>query len=65
MAGGDGAFHLISRGQSPCTSMRVDHCHFVSLYQGKLIWVSGWVYGVADHNVIECPREQFSVFYLP
>ena len=32
---------------------RIDHCHFAGLYQGKIIWVSGWTYGVADHNVIE------------
>jgi hypothetical protein len=59
----DGAFHLLSQGSGPCTSMRVDHCHFDSLYQGKLIWVSGWVYGVADHNVIECRGRSFP-FYI-
>jgi hypothetical protein len=37
--------------------MRLDHCHFTStLQQGKFIWVNGWVYGVADHNVIEATR---------
>ena len=51
---GDGAIHLLSHGSAPCTSMRVDHCHFDQLYQGKIIWVSGWVYGVADHNVFDC-----------
>ena len=50
---GDGAIHLLSRDSAPCTSMRVDHCHFNLLYQGKIIWVSGWVYGVADHNVFD------------
>jgi hypothetical protein len=59
----DGAFHLLSQDSAPCTSMRVDHCHFDSLYQGKLIWVSGWVYGVADHNVIECRGSSFP-FYV-
>jgi hypothetical protein len=33
--------------------MRVDHCHFDRLYQGRCIWVSGWCYGVADHNVFQ------------
>src|SRR6266480_439254 len=39
---GDGAFRLHSGGASPNTSMRIDHCHFASLYQGKLIWVNGY-----------------------
>jgi hypothetical protein len=56
----DGAIHLHSRDSSPNTSMRIDHCHFASLYQGKMIWISGWVYGVADHNVIECRPRSFS-----
>lgn len=55
----DGAIHLLSHGAAPCTSMRVDHCRFKSLYQGKIIWVSGWVYGVADHNVFDCNRASF------
>jgi hypothetical protein len=55
----DGAIHLVSRDSSPNTSMRIDHCHFAQLYQGKLIWVSGWIYGVADHNVIECRGSSF------
>jgi hypothetical protein len=59
----DGAIHLMSRDSSPNTSMRIDHCHFAELYQGKLIWVSGWVYGVADHNVIECRGRSFP-FYV-
>jgi hypothetical protein len=62
MGGGNGAIHLLSRGSSACTSMRIDHCHFASLYQGKLMWVSGWVYGVADHNVIECRGNSFPFF---
>ena len=49
---GDGAFRLNSSGATANNSMRIDHCHFASLYQGKLIWPSGWVYGVADHNVM-------------
>ena len=38
---------------------RIDHCHFAQLYQGKLIWVSGWVYGVADHNVFDLRGNTF------
>jgi hypothetical protein len=62
-AASDGAFHLLSRGSSPNTSMRIDHCHFASLYQLKLIWVGGWIYGVADHNVIEL-RQNTHPFYI-
>jgi hypothetical protein len=61
-AAGDGAIHLLSNGWSPNTSMRIDHCHFASLYQGKLIWISGWVYGVADHNVLDC-RNTISFYF--
>jgi hypothetical protein len=43
--------------------MRIDHCHFASLYQSKLIWVGGWIYGVADHNVIEV-RGATQPFYV-
>jgi hypothetical protein len=53
-AASNGAIRLFSRGSSPNTSMRIDHCHFASLYQGKDIFVSGWVCGVADHNVFDC-----------
>jgi hypothetical protein len=59
VAVGDGAIHLLSHDSAPCTSMRIDHCHFNSLYQGKIIWVSGWVYGVADHNVFDFSRGTF------
>jgi hypothetical protein len=56
----DGFIHLICRAAQPNQSMRIDHCHFASLYQGKMIWISGWVYGVADHNVIQCRPRSFS-----
>jgi hypothetical protein len=58
----DGAFRLHNSHSSSNTTMRVDHCHFDSLYQGKLIWVSGWVYGVADHNVMQCRPGTYSFF---
>src|SRR4030095_12725923 len=54
MPGIDGAFKIISPvGNVPSTLNRIDHCHFGQLYQGKMIAVAGWVYGVADDNVIE------------
>jgi hypothetical protein len=49
----EGAFHLGYQGSTPSMNNRIDHCHFAELYQGKIIWVGGWTYGVADHNVIE------------
>ena len=63
MASGDGAFRLHNNSDSSSnTTMRVDHCHFDSLYQGKLFWISGWVYGVADHNVMNCRPGTYSFF---
>lgn len=59
----DGAIQLVSYGSSPCTSMRIDHCHFAGLYQAKDIGISGWIYGVADHNVFNC-RPSGSSFYI-
>ena len=62
-ASSNGAIHFDSTDASSNTSMRIDHCHFDHLYQGKLIWVSGWVYGVADHNVMDC-RGVTTSFYF-
>jgi hypothetical protein len=62
-ASGNGAIILTSSASSPNQSMRIDHCHFNNLYQGKDIFVSGWVYGVADHNVISC-RGNAASFYV-
>jgi hypothetical protein len=56
-----GAFRLFSLGS---TSMRIDHCHFASLHQAKIICTSGWVYGVADHNYIEVIRNHFPFFFM-
>jgi hypothetical protein len=61
-AGGDGAFRFIGHGNSPVMNCRIDHCHFDSLNQNKLIWPSGWNYGVADHNVFHLGNGQS--FYI-
>ena len=42
-----------SGASSPNSSIRVDHCHFKPLYVGQVVEVSGWIYGVGDHNVFE------------
>jgi hypothetical protein len=48
----DGAITLRSDGASPNTSIRLDHCHFAQLYQGKIIQVNGSLRG-CDHNFME------------
>ena len=54
-ASGPGLIRLGHLGYAaPNTSMRVDHCHFTApIYQPVLLTVGGWIYGVADHNVME------------
>jgi hypothetical protein len=52
----DGAFHFSSPDLT--ARVRIDHCHFASLYQAKLIRNSK-VYGVADHNAIEVTGNSF------
>src|SRR6516162_644385 len=52
IVGGDGAIRLFSTGL--VQSARIDHCHFDHLYWGDTIQVLDWIYGVEDHNLIEC-----------
>jgi hypothetical protein len=52
----DGAFHFSSTDST--ARVRIDHCHFASLNQAKIIWNSQ-VWGVADHNAIEVIRNSF------
>jgi len=33
---------------------RIDHCHFDHLNWGYVIQLGDWIYGVEDHNLIEC-----------
>src|SRR5262249_41379596 len=35
-------------------SGRVDQCHFDNLNWGYVIQLADWIYGVEDHNLIEC-----------
>jgi hypothetical protein len=48
----DGAFILNGNDTAGPSHFRIDNCHFDQLYIGKIIWVSGWMDGVADHNYI-------------
>jgi len=59
----DGAIQFASYGTSANTGVRMDHCHLASLYQGKSVQWTGWIYGVMDHNVIECRGGTLSVFF--
>ncbi len=43
-ANGSGAIRLLGYGNSPNTSIRVDHCHFDGLYHPYVLWVYG-IYG--------------------
>src|SRR5438552_16154988 len=52
----DGAFHFTSPDLT--ARVRIDHCHFASLHQAKLIRNSK-AYGVADHNLIEVSGNTF------
>ena len=40
-------------GASTVPSVRVDHCHFDSLYCNQGIQIFGWLYGVIDHCVFD------------
>ena len=52
--GGGSLIQFMSVGPAPNTSMRMDHCHVTApIYYSVLVNVNGWVYGVADHNVME------------
>ena len=50
--GNNGTIHLTS-SPGPNRSARIDHCHFDNVYWGSNIWITGWIYGVDDHNVFD------------
>jgi hypothetical protein len=52
----NGGIRVASSGTQPNRSVRIDHCHFDHLYAGSCLWISGWIYGVDDHNVFDCDR---------
>jgi hypothetical protein len=39
---------------SNCQNLRIDHCNFHNLYSAKTISITGWIYGVIDHNIFDC-----------
>src|SRR6266550_3205883 len=53
---------LTSSGVGPVMKMRVDNCHFTNP-RGRCIITGGWVYGVADHNLMNCSGTAQS-FYI-
>jgi hypothetical protein len=65
LPGIDGAFKISApSANGPSKLNRIDHCHFGQLYQGKMFGISGWAYGVADHNVIELRRTRTQGFLV-
>ena len=56
--GGNGAISLYSTG-GLVQNARIDHCHFDHLYWNAAIELGGWIYGVEDHNLIECNSQSF------
>ena len=52
IVGSDGAIRVDSSG-GLVQSARIDHCHFYHLAWGAMLQVSGWTYGVDDHNLFE------------
>src|SRR5436190_8223645 len=52
IVGGDGGIRVNSSG-GLVQSARIDHCHFYQLAWGAMLQVSGWTYGVDDHNLFE------------
>ncbi len=61
-SGGSNDVLLSSSGTQPVMKLRVDHCHFTNSSDRCLItW--GWVYGVADHNLMNCSGRSQS-FYI-
>jgi hypothetical protein len=55
---GTACLTLNALGATP-GKMRVDHCHFDQLYEGWLMWVTGWNNGVADNNVMHVRGRSF------
>ena len=46
-------------------AVRLDHCHFQPMPpQAIYVAITGAIYGVADHNVLECPRVASFSFYM-
>ena len=52
IVGGDGGIRVDSSG-GLVQSARIDHCHFYHLAWNAMLQVSGWTYGVDDHNLFE------------
>ena len=52
--GDGGAVRVTTSGTGPNRSARIDHCHFDHLYWGQALGITGWMYGVDDHNVFVC-----------
>lgn len=45
--------HFDCSDRQPNKLVRLDHCHLYGLRMGKLIGITGWIYGLADNNVVD------------
>ena len=52
IVGSDGGIRVGSTG-GLVQSARIDHCHFYHLAWNAMLQVTGWTYGVDDHNLFE------------
>ena len=52
IVGSDGGIRVDSSG-GLVQSARIDHCHFYHLAWNAMLQISGWTYGVDDHNLFE------------
>jgi hypothetical protein len=56
-----GIVAIRSQGTSPNMNVRIDNCHFDRVL-GKNIYICGWTYGVADHNLFSIQGNSGSVW---
>ena len=48
-----GVVNMASRDTVTLGQVRLDHCHFIGLYRGHSVFVTGAVKGVIDHNLFD------------
>jgi hypothetical protein len=60
----DGAFILSSIGATGNKTIRVDHCHFANLNQGRIFWLTNWSLPVIDNNFIEVNGSGKGIFFI-
>jgi hypothetical protein len=54
------------RVDGTCPSVRIDHCHFASLFQDPNVLIRGQIYGVFDHSLMDLGiqgAESFNIYH--